>query len=203
MGKGRPSQIVRSSLLAAACLVLAACCPSVKPTVKIGLSAPFEGRHRDLGYEVLYAVRLAVRERNDIGGVGGCALVEMVALNDFNESQEAVEQAYKMHSDPDMMAVLGGWSPETAEAAGDVYNELGLAFLAPPASWSNAGFPSSNPVNATFAGHYGALSGGVPPGPAAVWAYDQAHRLLDTVDAALRAGGQPMRDQVRYLLGDS
>lgn len=203
MGKGRPSQIVRSWLLAAACLVLAACCPNVKPTVKIGLSAPFEGRYRDLGYEVLYAVRLAVRERNDIGGVGSWALVEMVALNDFNESQEAVEQAYKMHADPDVMAVLGGWSPETAEAAGDAYDQLGLAFLAPPTSWSSAGFPSTDPINTTFAGHYGALSGGVPPGPPAVWAYDQTHRLLDAVDAALRAGGQPTRGQVRYLLGDS
>ncbi len=194
---------MRSWHLAAACLLLAACCPNVKPTVKIGLSAPFEGRYRDLGYEVLYAVRLAVRERNDMGGVGGCALVEMAALNDFNESQEAIAQAYKMHADPDVMAVLGGWSPETAEAAGAVYDQLGLAFRAPPASWSSAGFPSTGPVDATFAADYDVLSGGVPPGPAAAWAYDQAHRLLDAVDEALRGGGQPTRGQVSTLLGEN
>ena len=53
-------------------LLLATCAfpGSVQPTVKIGLSAPFEGLYRDLGYEVLPAVRLAVRERNAAGGVG-------------------------------------------------------------------------------------------------------------------------------------
>ncbi len=200
MGEGKLSRAGRSWLLAAACLCLAACCPNVKPTVKIGLSAPFEGRYRDLGYEVLYAVRLAVRERNDMGGVGGCALVEMVALNDFNEPQEAVFQAHKMHADPDVMAVLGGWSPEAAAAAGPVYNQLGLAFLAPPTSWSSAGFPAKGPMDATFQDHYEALSGGVPPGPAAAWAHDQAHRLLEAIDAALQGGGEPVRGHVAALL---
>ncbi len=73
-----------------ACLLLSSCAfpGSVKPTVKIGLSAPFEGLYRDLGYEVLYATRLAVRERNAAGGVAGRYLVELVALNDFNEPRK-------------------------------------------------------------------------------------------------------------------
>ena len=63
---------------AACCLLLVACVfpGSVKPTVKIGLSAPFEGLHRDLGYEALHAVRLAVRQRNEAGGIGGSYLIE-------------------------------------------------------------------------------------------------------------------------------
>jgi ABC-type branched-subunit amino acid transport system substrate-binding protein len=196
------SPTARSWLLAAACLFLAACCPNVKPTVKIGLSAPFEGRHRDLGYEVLYAVRLAIRERNDMGGVGERSLVELVALNDFNEPQEAVAQAYEMYADPDLLGVLGGWSPEAAVAAGPVYDRLGLAFLAPPADWSEAGFPSTGPMDRSFGSRYEGLSGGVPPGPAAAWAYGQAQRLLDAVDVALRGGGQPARSQVSTLLRD-
>lgn len=190
------------SLAAVLSLLLAACCPSVKPTVKIGLSAPFEGRHRDLGYEVLYAVRLAVRERNDAGGVGGSHLVELVALNDFNQAQEAVDQAYEMHADPDVMAVLGGWSPETAAAAAPIYDQLDLAFVAPPPSWSGAGFFPREAVDAAFARRYEALSGGVPPGPAAAWAYAQAYQLLDAVDAALCATGRPARHRVGALLGN-
>lgn len=193
-------------LLAALSLLLAACCLNVKPTVKIGLSAPFEGRDRDLGYEVLYAVRLAVRERNEEGGVGSSHLVEMVALNDFNEAAEVASQAYEMHADPDVLAVLGGWSPQAAAAAAPVYEQLGLAFIAPPVSWSGAGFPSppppgsTDPADLAFAAGYEALSGGVPPGPAAAWAYAGAHRLLDAMDAALRAGNRPVRDQVGALL---
>jgi len=51
------------------------------PTVKLGMVAPFEGLYRAVGYDALYAVKLAVREANAAGGVGGYRL-EMVALDD-------------------------------------------------------------------------------------------------------------------------
>lgn len=192
----------RWGLLLACGLYLAACCPpgSVKTTVKLGLSAPFEGRYRDLGYEVLYAVRLAVRQRNEAGGVADRYLVEMVALNDFNTAKEAVEQARKMAVDPDVLAVLGGWSPQTATAARPVYEQLGLAFVAPPTDWSAAGFPASGPVDPAFAAAYEALSGGVPPGPAGAWAYEQAQRMLDAYTAAILSQGEPSRSAVRSRL---
>jgi hypothetical protein len=187
-------------------LLLAACCGSVEPTVKIGLSAPFEGQDRDLGYEVLHAVRLATRERNEGGGLADRYLVEMVALNDFDEADEAVDQAYEMATDPDVMGVLGGWSPGTAAAAAPVYERLELAFVAPPADWSAAGFPAtgaavdSDAIDRPFAEGYQALSGGVPPGPAAYWAYAEAQRLLDAIEAAVRDNGRPTRDAVSALL---
>ena len=34
--------------------------------VKVGLVAPFEGEQRDLGYDGIYAARLAVREFNQL-----------------------------------------------------------------------------------------------------------------------------------------
>lgn len=195
------------SLAVVLSLLLAGCCASVKPTVKLGLSAPFEGRDRDLGYEVLHAVRLATRERNESGGVAGRYLVEMVALNDFGEPDEAVEQAYEMAADPGVLAVLGGWSPGTAMAAAPVYGRLGLAFAAPPAVWSEAGFPPTGDVDpgavdGPFAERYQALSGGVPPGPAAAWAYAEAQRLLDAIEAAVDGEGRPARDKVSTLLVD-
>lgn len=188
------------SLAAVLALLLGGCCASVKPTVKIGLSAPFEGRDRDLGYQVLHAVRLATRERNERGGLADRYLVEMVALNDFNEADEAVAQAYEMAADPEVMAVLGGWSPETATAAAPVYEQLELAFVAPPADWSAAGFRPTAAVDEAFAERYQALSGGVPPGPAAYWAYAEAQQLLDAVEAAVGDEDQPARDEVSDLV---
>jgi ABC-type branched-subunit amino acid transport system substrate-binding protein len=177
-------------------VVLAACTfpGSVKPTVKVGLSAPFEGRYRDLGYEVLHAVRLAVRQRNDAGGVGNRYLVELVALNDFCEPGEAVVQAQKMGVDADVMGVLGGWSPVVSESAAPEYARLGLAFLSPEVDFTQPQ-PSSS-VEQDFAADYQALSGGAQPGPAAVWAYLESNRLLDAMDAATRAQGKLTRPGV-------
>jgi ABC-type branched-subunit amino acid transport system substrate-binding protein len=179
---------------AVCCVVLLGACTfpgSVKTTVKIGLSAPFEGLYRDLGYEVLYAVRLAVRERNEAGGVGGRYLVELVALNDFNEVEEAIQQAREMAADPGVLGVLGGWSPQTARAATPEYQRLGLAFVTP--DWQLATPLPSVPDDPEFVSAYRTLSGGAPPGPAAAWAYAAANRLLDAIDAVARSQVHPTR----------
>jgi len=173
---------------------------TVKPTVKIGLSAPFEGLYRDLGYEVLHAVRLAVRQRNDAGGVGGCRLVEFVALNDFNEVETAIVQAHKMAIDPDILGVLGGWTPEVAQATRPEYGWLGVAFLSPQVDFTQA-----QPVldrEPPFAAGSRQLSGGVSPGPAAVWAYGEANRLLDAASEAGCARGQLTRESVQRALAE-
>src|SRR5437773_8430394 len=76
-GRPRVRELLSRSagwLLASALLLLPACVPVTRPIVKIGLVAPFEGRYRDVGYEVIYAVRLAVREANASGGVAGFAV---------------------------------------------------------------------------------------------------------------------------------
>jgi hypothetical protein len=152
-----------------------------------------------LGYEALHAVRLAVRQRNEAGGIGGRYLVELVALNDFNEADEAVVQSRKMAVDGGVMGVLGGWSPVAAHAAGPEYERLGLAFLSPGADLTHDD-RSLQPSAAGFAAEYGVLSGGVPPGSAATWAYTEANRLLDALEAATQAEGQPSRIAVRAAL---
>ena len=182
-------------------VLLAACSfpGSVKPTVKVGLSAPFEGLYRDLGYEVLHAVRLAVRQRNETGGIGERYLVEFVALNDFGEADAAIEQARKMAVDPGVLGVLGGLSPEAAQAAAPEYARLELAFLMPEISFIES--EPSPSFETDFSSGYEELSGGVSPGPAAVWAYSEANRLLDALDAASQAEGMPTRLGVCEALG--
>jgi ABC-type branched-subunit amino acid transport system substrate-binding protein len=97
--------------------------------VKIGLVAPFEGRYRDVGYEVIYAVRLAVREVNAAGGVGGHSLA-LQALDDAGDPAQAVEQARKLAADPDVVGVLGHWLEATTIAAAPSYARAGLPLLA-------------------------------------------------------------------------
>lgn len=182
------------------CLMLVAGCTfpgSVEPTVKIGLSAPFEGQYRDLGYEALHAVRMAVRERNADGGIDQRFLVELVALNDLNEAEEAAEQARKMAVDPGVLGVLGGFSEETASVAWD-YDQLGLAYLVPNVDIT--GKLESGTVDVDFADRYASESGGAEPGAAAVWAYSAANRLMDAMDSVTRAEGEPTRSRVRKTL---
>jgi len=121
------------------CLLLLASCshrrggsPSllVRPTVKIGLVAPFEGRYRYVGYDVIYAVRLALREANAAGGVGGYS-VELVAYDDGADSAMAVEQARKLAADPAVVAAVAHFREETIAAALDVYAEAGIPLVAP------------------------------------------------------------------------
>jgi ABC-type branched-subunit amino acid transport system substrate-binding protein len=111
-------------------LFLASCLPVTRPVVKLGLVAPFEGRYRNLGYEVIYAVRLAVREANEAGGVAGYS-VELVALDDSGDRELAAEQARKLATDPQVVAVVGHWLNGTTAAAAPEYERLKLPLLAP------------------------------------------------------------------------
>jgi ABC-type branched-subunit amino acid transport system substrate-binding protein len=112
-------------LLAGLLVVLSGC--GVPPTVKIGLVAPFEGLYRADGYEALFAVKLALQEQHQ-----GC-LVELVALNDFNDPLEAARQAKSLAADPDVVGVVGHFSTEGTLAALPVYQGAGLAVSIP---WS-------------------------------------------------------------------
>jgi hypothetical protein len=106
-----------------------------------------------------------------------------------------------MAVDPGILGVLGGWSPETAQAAAPEYARKGLAFLAPEADFT--GSQASPPVEAGFAAEYQALSGGAPPGQAAVWAYAEANRLLDAIDETIQAERNHTRAGVLAVLSGS
>lgn len=115
-----------------------------KPIVKVGLVAPFEGLYRPLGYEVLYAVKLAIRERNASGGVAGY-MVELVALNDDNEPATAAQRAREMIVDPDVVGVVGHFSGPTTLAALEEYRRAGLALVTSAAAanaMTDDGYPN-------------------------------------------------------------
>ena len=109
-------------------LLLLTGCASVSPVVKIGLAAPFEGENRAIGYDVIYAARLAVREINEVGGIGGYR-VALVALDDGGDPELARQTAASLAIDPAVVAVLGHWRPATTAAAQPVYAQNNLPFI--------------------------------------------------------------------------
>ena len=103
---------------------------AVRPTVKIGLVAPFEGRYRYVGYDAIYAVRLALREVNQRGGVSGYG-VTLVAYDDRGEPAMAAEQVRKLAVDPDVLGALGHFRDPTTAAALSAYGQAGLPLVMP------------------------------------------------------------------------
>jgi ABC-type branched-subunit amino acid transport system substrate-binding protein len=102
----------------------------VRPTVKIGLVAPFEGRYRYVGYDVIYAVRMAVREANASGGVGGYS-VELVAYDDGADPAMAIQQALKLAVDPAVVAAVGHFREGTTSVALPAYDDADIPLVAP------------------------------------------------------------------------
>jgi len=99
-----------------------------RPVVKIGLVGPFEGRYRYVGYDAMYAARLALREANAAGGVGGYS-VELVAFDDQGAVSGARAAARSLAQDPDVVAVIGHFRDETTEATRALYDQAGLPLI--------------------------------------------------------------------------
>jgi ABC-type branched-subunit amino acid transport system substrate-binding protein len=118
-------QSLISSLLL---LIFLTACSSVDPVVKIGLVAPFEGENRAIGYDAIYSARLAVREINAAGGIGGHR-VTLVALDDSSDTELAEENAKSLVIDPGVVAVIGHWLPETTAVSAPIYDQANLPLI--------------------------------------------------------------------------
>ena len=123
-------RIKRLWLLCALVLpLLTACAPhKLPPVVKIGLVAPFEGRYRYIGYDAIYAARLAVREINAQGGVAGQYL-ELVAYDDRGSPELARIAARNLTIDPAVVAVIGHYRQPSTSAAQEIYATAQLPLL--------------------------------------------------------------------------
>lgn len=169
--------------LATGLLILAACARGVDPVLKIGLVAPFEGELRFIGYDVIYSARLAVRQINTAGGVGGYRLA-LVAYDDSSYPQQAADVAQALIIDPGVVAVLGHWHPDTTAVAAPLYREAGLAFL----PMGDGPFGPSDPaaLDDSFRAAYTAVTfqGAQPPGPYAGATYDAMQLIAAAVERA-------------------
>jgi ABC-type branched-subunit amino acid transport system substrate-binding protein len=179
-------------------LLLLMGCASVDPVLKIGLVAPFEGEHRAIGYDVLYSARLAVREINEAGGIGGYR-VALVALDDSGDPELARQVAQSLAIDPKVVAVLGHWLPETTAVAAPIYAQANLPFIPmgqPP-------FDTTDP--ATLLPEFRQAYEAITPfnetaGPYAATTYAAFQLLWQALEKGEQTGGQLDRAAVATAL---
>jgi ABC-type branched-subunit amino acid transport system substrate-binding protein len=203
------SLLLSSSLSLFLAFLLTACAASTQPVVKVGLVAPFEGRYRPIGYEAIYAARLAIREINARGGIDG-RRIELVALDDRGEPAKALAAARQLALDPQVVAVVGHLRPDSTDAAMKIYCEAGLpviviesaanpcagAFLlgsAPRDRWpddrlifvSNVPDPNGLPTAQDFVKNYNAVPiDGTRAGPIALQTYDALNLIFTAMAQA-------------------
>jgi ABC-type branched-subunit amino acid transport system substrate-binding protein len=188
----------QAALALLAALILLTGCASTDPVVKIGLVAPFEGRHRTIGYDAIYSARLAVREINAAGGIGGHR-VALVALDDRGDPELARQSAAALAIDPAVVVVLGHFLPETTEAVGSLYstNDLPLIRLGEPPFGAND--PTGLP--AALRDAYAAVTPfDEEPGPFAGATYDAFGLLAQALAVAKEQSGEITRASVQEAL---
>lgn len=182
--------------------LLTACLPpALPPVLKIGLVAPFEGRYRYVGYDAIYAARLAVREINERGGAGGYRL-ELVAYDDRGDAELARTAARNLAVDSAVVAVLGHYRQESTLAAQAIYAEAGLPWLAIggwPAATSAAVFPLAPSPERLAAGMW--ETGDAPDASlVAVWGEGPPAAALESVLAEHGAQQSPGDSPLPELL---
>lgn len=186
----------RLPLLLIPAVLLFSGCQSVAPVVKIGLVAPFEGRHRAIGYDVLYSARLAVREINAAGGIGGTR-VALVALDDGGEPEFAKATAQSLLLDPGVVAVVGHWLPETTEMAAPLYERESMPFV--PGGEASATDPQT--LDADFVAAYEQVTPfDETPGPYAQPAYSSFRLVMQAFADAQENSGEISRQSVQQAL---
>jgi hypothetical protein len=84
---------------------------------KIALLAPFEGRYREIGYDALYAVRLAIAD-------SAITNIDLLAIDDGGSIESAIDRAKAIQEDSaiEVVLALGPYAtvPEVQAAYGDI-----------------------------------------------------------------------------------
>ncbi len=117
-------------LIAIMGLLVSSCVP-VRPVVKIGLLASFEGLHRRNGYEALAAMRLAIRTLATQGDALQTVALIPLALDAGADAAQARRSAQKLLADPAVKAIIGPYDPATIEAVRPIIAATGLPWYAP------------------------------------------------------------------------
>lgn len=125
--------VVWSGLLLFSLLLLS--CTSVRPVIKIGLLAPFEGLHRRSGYSALTAMRQAIMEL-----APGEVAIMPLAVDDAADPAQVERAARKLLQDPDVHALVGPYSPFLAQRIESLLTSHEVAWWLPFAITPSDGF---------------------------------------------------------------
>jgi ABC-type branched-subunit amino acid transport system substrate-binding protein len=192
-------------------LLVLTSCTVPRPTIKIALIAPFEGRQRQVGYDAFPAMRMALRKVNAAGGVGRY-YVEFVAYNDNADPVFAERVAHNVAQDDSVLAVIGHLGRDTTGAALPIYAQAGLPVVAlddAPVSCNPNPFAARGPIRPNTEEQtegeqamrtFTEVSGGPPAGAGSVAAYIATQRVLQAIQQDVTAHGTPSRTGVGQAL---
>jgi branched-chain amino acid transport system substrate-binding protein len=108
-----------ASLCIAALLTAAAAPPASAQTIKIGVFGPLTGDAAAMGSSEKEAVELAIKEKNDAGGIRG-KKIEAVYGDDAGKPEEAVNVAKRLISRDEVLITIGSISSPASLAASQV-----------------------------------------------------------------------------------
>lgn len=104
-------------------LLLVTSCTPIRPVIKLGLLAPFEGLERRSGYAALDATRTA------IAGMPAAAMDVMpLALDTSTDARRASQ---KLLQDGSVAAIIGPLDPQSAHKMQDVVSAEAMPWIAP------------------------------------------------------------------------
>lgn len=135
---GYQTKIVQAFRLSLSFLLISivlTACTAIRPVVKIGLLAPFEGLHRRSGYVALTAMRQAIAE------VAPSAIAVMpLAIDDAADPMQVERAARKLLLDPDVRALVGPYSPLLAQQIEAIMTAHAVPWWLPFAVTPDEGF---------------------------------------------------------------
>jgi branched-chain amino acid transport system substrate-binding protein len=126
-------------LVAAVSAVLvfsAAACSRPESPIKIGAAGPFTGDLSKIGLDSLNALKMAVDEFNEAGGVNG-RTVAVVVGDDGGDPAKGNVVADKFISDPAVLGVIGPMNSSVVSAALQAYEKAGLVLISQSATTSD------------------------------------------------------------------
>lgn len=100
--------------------------PAAAQTIRIGVFGPFTGDAAAMGSSQKEAIDLAIREKNDAGGIRGKKL-EPVYADDAGKPEEAVNVAKRLISRDEVLVTVGSISSPASLAASQVSRQSEVA----------------------------------------------------------------------------
>jgi len=127
--------IVRQLLLSLGVLSasLAPAFAQTSAPIKIGMNCTYEGGSSEMGVSVRAAVRIAVKEINDVGGVGGRKL-ELIERDDKAKPDVGVAVAEDLVNKEKVVATIGYCNSGVAAKAVEVYQKAKVPLIIPVAT---------------------------------------------------------------------
>jgi branched-chain amino acid transport system substrate-binding protein len=101
--------------------------------ILIGAAGPFTGELSKIGLDSLNAIKMAVKEFNDAGGIDG-RLVEVLEGDDAGDPATGNVVADKFAGDPRVLGVIGPMNSSVVNAVLPIYDKANLAVISQSAT---------------------------------------------------------------------